>query len=330
MTARTPLYLSESIVQACLSDAEVYNIVSHTLSELSGTQVVKGPKSGFGVDIDGEHVHMGSVSGCLLSARAAGIKWFMVLGKSRPPNVPRVPATILVYDAKAGVLDGVLDAAYLTCRRTAAMAVAAAFACGGRPLNKAAVIGAGHIGCALVRCLATTQSLRSIAVASREESSARHACEVVVGSLQGDVTLHSTSDIRQAVSDADVVFTATNVSEPTDLVRSDWLQEHAVVCSLGSQREVDFKLISQAWIVVDDPEGLKLRNKDFREGGVGWGQIAGDLGSLISGQLRPPEDPGKVFLILAGLGVLDVALGARAIANARREGLGVPLEPPPA
>lgn len=327
MTRATPIYLNAANVQACLSDDEVYQIVSRTLRELNTPGVVKGPKTGFSVDIDGEHLHMGSIAGCVLSDSAVGLKWFVVPGQSRPRDLPRVPATILICDAKTGLLDGVLDATHLTSDRTAAMAVAAAFACGRRPLKNAAVVGAGHIGRALVKFLAATQAVDRIAMASQNEASARSACELVGPSLPRGMVLFGTSDVRAAVAGADVVFTATGAPEDIDLVRAEWLKSDAIVCSLGSCREVDIELLSTAWIVVDDPDGVKMRRSDFREGGAGFNRISGEVASVMSGQLHPPPGARRVHLMLVGLGVLDVALGARAITNARRKSLGVALEP---
>jgi ornithine cyclodeaminase/alanine dehydrogenase-like protein (mu-crystallin family) len=157
MPPTVPLYLSARTVQACLTDREIYEVVVETCRGLSTGLVLKGPKSGFGVDIDRNHLHMGSASGCVLSSSATGIKWFTVSDRNPSVNLPRVPATTLVCDAETGLLDGVLDATQLTSERTAAMAVAAALACIRRPLKDAAVIGAGAIGRALVKFLAATQ-----------------------------------------------------------------------------------------------------------------------------------------------------------------------------
>ncbi|WP_439360416.1 hypothetical protein [Bradyrhizobium sp. DASA03007] len=327
LTAAAPIYLDASSVRACLGDQELYELVGQTLRDSNSERVVNGPKSGFGVDIGTNHLHMGSVSGCVLSSSVAGIKWFTVSDSNPSRSLPRVPATILVCNAETGLLEGVLDGTQLTSDRTAAMAVAAAAACSRRPLKYAAVIGAGAIGRALVKYLAITQPVDRIAVASLDESEARHACDAAAAAFRRDVSFCPSSDIRSAVRDADVIFTATGVPVETDLVRAEWLKDDAIVCSLGSRREVDLALVSQAWIVVDDIEGVKMRRSDFREGGVGWNRIAGVVGSVMSGHLHPPRDARRILLNLAGLGILDVALAGRAISNARRKGLGVPLEP---
>ncbi|MCC8984861.1 NAD(P)-binding domain-containing protein [Bradyrhizobium acaciae] len=322
----SPLYLDSASLKACLSDEEIYEIVSQTLREMNSTNVVKGPKAGFGFDINGDHLHMGSVCGAVLSSSAAGIKWFTVADRNLSRSLPRVPATVLVCDAETGMLQGVLNGTQLTSERTAAMAVAAASACCRRSMKKAAVVGAGAIGSALVKFLALTQPVDHIAVASLRESSARQACDAVGLALRLGLTLTPTADVSRAVRDADVVFTSTGVSKDTDVVSSEWLKKGAVVCTLGTRREVDTKLLSDAWIVVDDADGIRLRRGDFREGGVGWNRIVGDIGSVMSGQLPLPPDDKKINVVLIGTGMLDVALGARAIVNARRKGLGIQLE----
>jgi ornithine cyclodeaminase/alanine dehydrogenase-like protein (mu-crystallin family) len=323
MQKRTPLYLTGDCVKACLSDDEVYSVVQQTLGDLNSARLIKGPKAGFELDIRGHHMHLGSVSGALISDSAVGIKWYAVADENPSRNLPRVPATILVCDAETGLLNGVLDGTQLTPERTAAAAVVAASACG-RPMNHVAVIGAGAIGHALVRFLGAMEEVENITVMSRRESDARKACDAAAH-LQNQVTLSATSDVREAVRDADVVFTATAVPVDTDLVQARWLKEGAVVCSVGSRREVDLELISQAWIVVDDELGVKMRRSDFRQGGVGADRIAADIGSVISGEADPPPQSTKIHIVFVGLGVLDVALGARAIAIARTKGLGVPL-----
>lgn len=224
------------------------------------------------------------------------------------------------------MLEGGLNGTQLTSERTAAMAVAAASACCRRPMKKAAVVGAGIIGSALVKFLAATQQVEHIAVASLRESRARQACDAVATALRRDLKLTATADVSRAVRDADVVFTSTGVSRDTDVVRTEWPKSDAVVCTPGTRREVDLKLLSDAGIVVDDADDIRLRRSDFREGGAGWNRIVRDIGSVMSGRLPLPPDDKKINIVLIGTGVLDVALSARAIVVARRKGLGIQLE----
>ncbi|MET4262421.1 ornithine cyclodeaminase [Bradyrhizobium sp. S3.12.5] len=320
-----PLYLSAANVRSCLPDDEIFEVVDRTMRGMATDDVVLGPTEVFAVEQDGARSRVGSMAGCVVSESAAGLKLFFVPGKERPPDVPHVPATIIVCDSKTGLLDGVMDATFLTADRTAAMGVAAALACVRRPLRKAIIVGAGHIGRAAAKFLADTKTVESVTVASRTESSATEVCKFLANLLTRPVALRSTTDVRQAVRDADVVVTATSIPNDADLVCAQWLKEDAIVCSLGSYREVDLELISTAWLVVHDVEHVGLRRSDMREGGAGRDRVVGDVASLMAGRLPLPDDKTRIHVIVGSIGALDVALGARALANARRMKLGVSL-----
>lgn len=320
-----PLYLSAAHVRDCLSEDEVFEVVDRTMRGMASDDVVIGPTEVFAVEIDGVRSRMGSMSGCVISESAAGLKWFFVPGNERPRDVPHVPATVIICDARTGLLEGVMNATFLTAERTAAMGVAAAVACFRRPPRNAVIVGAGHVGRAAARFMAGLKSVERLTVASRSETSAREVCGQVGLSLPRPITLSATTDIREAVSDADVVVTATSVKVDSDLVCANWLKEDAIVCSLGSCREVDLELVSTAWMVVHDVEHVRQRLSDLREGGAGWGRVAGDVASLMAGRLNLPGQDKRILVIVGSIGVLDVALGARALANARRRSVGVTL-----
>ncbi|MCC8982872.1 hypothetical protein [Bradyrhizobium acaciae] len=119
-----PLYPSATHVRDCLSEDEIFEIVDRTIRGMASDDVVLGPTEVFAVRIDGVRSRMGSMSGCVIFEAAAGLKWFFVLGNERPRDVPHVPATIIVCDARTGPLEDVMEATFLTAERTAAMGVA--------------------------------------------------------------------------------------------------------------------------------------------------------------------------------------------------------------
>ncbi|WP_274613504.1 hypothetical protein [Bradyrhizobium acaciae] len=173
--------------------------------------------------------------------------------------------------------------------------------------------------------MARVKSVERFIVASRSEISARKVCGQVGSSLVRPIALCATTGIREAIGDADVVVTATSIEVDSDLVCATWLKEDAIVCSPGSYREVDFELVSGAWIVVHDFEHVQQRRGDLREGGIGWGRVAGDVASLTAGQLNLPGHDKRIYVIVGRIGALDVALGSRALASVRRKGGGVGL-----
>ncbi|MGY4257825.1 ornithine cyclodeaminase/alanine dehydrogenase-like protein (mu-crystallin family) [Bradyrhizobium sp. USDA 4516] len=317
------LYLDADDVEDCLNDREILEIVEETMRGAGGSGAQNGPKAGFGLDVEGGRLHFGSVSGLSEPGGAAGVKWFTVADNNPSLGFPRVPAYILLTDAQTGLLKGVLDGTRLTPVRTAAMALVGVNACRARP-QTVTIIGAGAIGFSLLRLLAQQARVERIRIVARQESAARDACAYVRRSVRSACVLEPCTNAEDAVHGADVVFTATAVPVDSDLVRAAWLKPDAVVCSLGSRREVDHDLIRTAWIALDDPDGVAMRRPDFREGGVGAARGAAKLCDIVGGRVAVPKI-GRVFLIIGGLGVIDVALGARALRNAELRAKGIQL-----
>ncbi|UVO30443.1 saccharopine dehydrogenase NADP-binding domain-containing protein [Bradyrhizobium arachidis] len=323
-----PTYLDENAVRESLTDDEVYEIVQSTLRALHEGTAIPGPKAGFGVQVGGDNRYIGTVSGCILASNAAGVKWFMTSDRSANRGLPRVPATILICDARTGQLAGVLDATRLTSLRTAAMAVACSLQVSKtQVLPKVAIIGAGTVGTEVARYFAQSGRVARIAVAARSAAAVHRASTAIQAVANERVQVQGTIDVRAAVSDAEIVVTATSVPNDMTLVEHQWLSPDAIICTLGSHREIDLQIIHEAaHILVDDPDGSQRRGNlagELKSGVIAIDRLS-NVGELMANRWRPTR-PGRVLLALVGIGVLDVALGAQALANARGNGRGLPL-----
>ena len=187
------------------------------------------------------------------------------------------------------------------------------------------VIGAGAIGREVINFLCATRQIENVYVSSFSHSSALSACEAAGRLVKGKVKLHPMPGPQEAVRDADVIIMATGLSEDTDVVRAEWLKEDAFICTLGTHREVDLDLLASATIVVDDEDGVRLRKKDFREGGVARARVAASLADVVGGRVDLRRRSGRVNLVLIGMGALDVALAASTLRKAREMGEGLML-----
>lgn len=70
-------------------------------------------------------------------------------------------------------------------------------------------------------------------MASPKKSYARLACEINATSFRKNLTLFATAAVEHAVRDVDAVFTATSVREDMNVVRSKWLRDDAITCSIS-------------------------------------------------------------------------------------------------
>jgi ornithine cyclodeaminase/alanine dehydrogenase-like protein (mu-crystallin family) len=143
------------------------------------------------------------------------------------------------------------------------------------------------------------------------------------------------SSADEAVRGADVVVLATSSSEP--VIRREWLAPgahvNAVGASVPSARELDVETVVASALFCDSRESLRNEAGEFRLA-VEQGAIAGEehvraeLGEVLAGMApgRSSSEELTVFRSL-GLAVEDLAAAQRAVATARRLGIGteVPL-----
>ncbi|HTG23041.1 MAG TPA: hypothetical protein VK681_23570 [Reyranella sp.] len=314
-----PLYIDGEAAAHLLDPASVLRVVERALVELAEKRLVNGVKGGFSLDDGNGCRHMGAISGCDVAANMVGVKWFAAVDANSRRGLPRVPATILLCDAITGLLTGVIDATSLTAVRTAALAIAAIRPCVGTRLRKATIVGFGPIGQAVARYLPQQFDVGEIVVASRGGAAHKTAPSLTVESR-----------LDRAITDADLVVTATGLSANTPLVDAAWLKPGATVCALGSYQEIDGRIVAGAdRIFVDNWEACRQRGNlapVIQSGALARSAVTGAFADLVAGKLAARASADQtVLLVSVGIGALDIALGAELLKQARIQGVGQPL-----
>jgi ornithine cyclodeaminase/alanine dehydrogenase-like protein (mu-crystallin family) len=317
-----PLYLSAAQAGCLLDPPSVLAIVEQALKALSAGRLVNGSKGGFTLNgIEGRR-HMGAISGGDLEAGMTGVKWFAACDGNPARGLPRVPATLLLTDARTGLLAGVIDATALTAVRTAALAICAIRPCVPRRLGKAAIVGFGPIGQAVARYLPDAVEVDEIVVVSRHAKTA---------AFEGMSRLRVQADLQDAVRGAGLVVTATGLSVDTPLVAAEWLMPSATVCALGSYQEIEGRIALGAdRLHVDTWEACSQRGNLaplVRSGALTEDDLDGEVADLVSGKVRGrTAADGTIVSALAGIGALDIALGAALLRQARLSSIGTRLD----
>lgn len=323
-----PLYLGEPLVSELLDPRTVLSIVERTLISIARGEAFDGPKMGFPVAANGGSDYVGGVAGHLRKEHAVGIKWFATIAGNAAIGLPRVPATILLCDARTGLLEGVVDAGEMTARRTAALAIAAArpWIAGG--VNKACVVGFGAIGRRIAAYIEEEFGAHEIAVAGRDIGKLREACAEMERGRSAS-SLYAAADIRSAVSGAQLVFTSAGLTGNAPIVRSEWLAPDAVVCAMGSYQEVESHFIERAdAIVIDNWEAGQHRGNLaplIAAGRISRQDVRGVAETVAGKDIVSGPQTRSVFISLTGMGSLDVALADHALKLARSRDLGLPL-----
>ena len=225
-----------------------------------------------------------------------------------------------------GSLDALIEADQMGAYRTgAATAVAVKALAPGVP-RTVALIGAGHQAATQALAVSRVAEITELRVFSRDPQ--RRAAFATDQAAKLGVKVVAAASAEAAVRGADVVVTMTTSSTP--VIEAAWVEEHAVVAGAGSnfsnRTELPADLVARAGtVVVDQLVTAQLESGDLIEahaaGKFDW-ERAKELGSVLTGTWKPPEQMGITLFESHGLALWDVAAASTVLPAARQLGLG--------
>ena len=236
--------------------------------------------------------------------------------------------TVTLFDGAIGAPKAILDASAVTAIRTAAVSAVATRVLAREHARVLAILGAGVQGKAHLRALGGVREFAEVRVYSPTEAHAR----AVAG--DGDGRIRVVASAEEAVRGADVVVTATTAREP--VLKREWLgagaHVNAVGASIPAARELDTETVVDCALFCDSRESLRNEAGEYllavKEGAIpGEDHVRGELGEVLADIAlgRRSDDELTVFRSL-GLAVEDLAAAERAVAAARRMGIGTEVE----
>ena len=192
-----------------------------------------------------------------------------------------------VFDAASGKPLAVVDGAYMNTYKTGAAGAVGIDALAREDANTIAVIGSGSQARGQLRGANTVRNIDEARVFSPTASHREEFAEAMTSAL--DVDVIPTESSTEAVTDADVVITATNASDP--VIDDDDLAEGVHINAIGQydpeKRELQSETVERAVYVADLREralqdaGSFLLAKD--EGVVDVDHIHAELGEVVAG-----------------------------------------------
>jgi ornithine cyclodeaminase/alanine dehydrogenase-like protein (mu-crystallin family) len=317
--------LNRADVGQLIGPAEALTVVREAFIAMDrGRAVMPRPFELHLPDRDGE-VHLKGAY--LIGAPVFAVKAASGFYRNRELGLPISNGMTLVYDASNGVLRMlILDGGLLTELRTAAAGALAADILARSDARTAAVIGVGGQARYQMQALLQVRQIQEVAVYGRR----REATEQYVHDLsQQGVHVMAANSVREAVSGADIIITATRSSEP--LLRPEWLAAGAHVTAVGSdmphKQELDPRLLAAADKYVPDSVEAALASGELHhavESGVFYvGSVYGELAALASGRLPGRMRKDELTVAdLTGLGIQDVAVAAFVAGRAEELNIG--------
>jgi ornithine cyclodeaminase len=217
---------------------------------------------------------------------------------------PVLQGVVAWLDGVTGDPNLVLDAAEVTALRTGAAAGVATDLLARHDARTLAIIGTGALAPDQARAVCAVRPIRRIALAARDFAKTRSVAAALQAELEIDVRACKT--VREAVSDADVVCTATTAREP--LFHLADLKPDVHVNAMGAFNshmcEVGADVVAAATICIDDPAAMSA-----------CGELAGIaaqpplLGALLA-ENRPAKRSGITLFKSIGISPQDWAIAA--------------------
>jgi ornithine cyclodeaminase/alanine dehydrogenase-like protein (mu-crystallin family) len=306
-----PLFISDAEVAKSLTPALLLDTVRDALIGIAdGTVLDVGKVNTTLSDENGRRTLIAMV-GALPAQGVAGVKWVGTFDRNRARGLPRAPATIILTDSTTGELRAIVEATSLTARRTAAMLVVAAQSCARKPVRRVAILGFGAIGRSLMPLV--TEAFAPEAVAVWGGDPARIAAEAAQLAATHDVAIVPPGSPQDAVRNADIVFTASGLSEDKPFLTRAMVSDHTAVCAAGSYQEIADDIVQGSELrVVDDWAGCSKRGNlaaMVRRGVLTRADVQMELPALVTAAARGEVPPARLpVVVMIGLGALDVAM----------------------
>ncbi|WP_336216433.1 ornithine cyclodeaminase family protein [Nonomuraea sp. LPB2021202275-12-8] len=257
--------------------------------------------------------------------------WAVKVASLFPGNIEAGLAThgglSLVFSATTGYLEAMLlDNGYLTELRTGAAGALAADLMARPDASSVAVIGAGSQALFQLEALLNVRRVTSVRVFARRAAHVeRFALDI---RTRFGVTAEVCRSARDAVTDADIVVTATSSCEP--VVHGEWLAPGTHVTAVGAdtpgKRELDRDCLARAATIAVDDLGQARTVGELQYAAV---EATWDPAKVVTlGAVQSAERSGRArdsditVADLTGVGFQDAAIASLAYARARGKKLG--------
>jgi ornithine cyclodeaminase/alanine dehydrogenase len=322
------LVLSRREIERLLTPAEVMRALESAFRQYAEGSCRLLSRQGLALPADGLLVVMPAA---LLPSHALGAKLVTVFTRNRERGLPTLYASYFLLDLQTGAPLALMEAGFLTGIRTgAASALAARFLA--RPDSRSlACFGAGVQAAFQLRCLATVLKLERVFVVGRTPERARAFAEAMAKELRIPVMVAQSA--RKAVSDADLVITAT--TSPTPVFDGNDLGPGVHLDAVGAfrpeTREVDTETVKRARVVVDTYAGALAEAGDLlipiQEGAITRDHVTAELAELVTGARPGRGSRDEITLFKSvGFALEDAATARLAYDAARAAGVGVEVD----
>jgi ornithine cyclodeaminase len=238
---------------------------------------------------------------------------------------------VLLFSGDTGEPLAMMNASAITAIRTAAVSGVATRVLAREDAWDLTIIGAGVQARSHLAAISCVRPIRRAQVVSRNIEHARRL--VAEMSDRFDFPLRASDNVRDAVSAADIIVTATTSLEP--VLRREWIAPGTHINAVGTYspkaREIDSATMVAASLFVDRRESALNEAGDYllavEERAIGPENIRAELGEVLIGAAPGRTSSQEITLFKSlGLAVEDLAAAAYIYQKAKQQEVGVWVE----
>ena len=244
---------------------------------------------------------------------------------ANPPNpargLPRASGLTVLFDPDTARPVCVLEAARISCVRTAAVTALAVDLLAAAPIERMAIIGAGALARCHIELLRTrVPQLREIRIHDQDPARARKG----PGRF---LALVACATAEEAIRGAQLVVPVTTTTR--GYIRHEWLAPGALLVNVSLDDALPEVLLRADRLFVDDlglivADEHRLLGRMLRGGELGG--VDGSLGELLTGACEGRRGAEEIVVVNPfGLAIEDIAVADAVYRRAREVGLGTPL-----
>ena len=245
-------------------------------------------------------------------------------------GLPLIQGVILLADAQNGYPLAIMDSVEITIQRTGA-ATAVAAKCLARPDSKSILIcGCGNQGRVTLQALAKFFSLEHVFAYDIDGDQARRFADEL--SIQLQIPVEQTSDVREAMKRTDVCVTCTPSTR--FFLKQEYVRPGTFIAAVGAdsetKQELEPELLARNKTVVDIVEqcaSIGELHHAIACGLMTKEQVHAELGAVVAGT-KPGRTSADEIIVFdsTGMALQDVIAAASVYTKAINNGVGRMLD----
>lgn len=260
---------------------------------------------------------------------ALAVKVVSLFPQNPSRGLAYIQAAVLVLEPDTGRALAVVEGSALTAIRTGAAGGAAADLLARPESQVVAIIGAGAQGRTQLEAVCNVRKIERAWIVDADLGRARALVAELSGHAPIPSNLRAAAEARQAVSEADIVCTATTSLTPVFDDRD--LKPGAHISAVGSytpeMQEIPPQTVKRARVIVDSRLAALVESGDLiqpiRSGLFGEDHVYAELGEIILGLKTGRQSAQEItYFKSVGIAVQDALAAQLALQNARQLGLG--------